>query len=158
MSIRRILVAGLLASVAMGMFQMLFEAVAGTGLWSPPTFIAATLLRDLQTSTVPVAFAPVAVVLGLMGHMMNSVVLGGLFAVGIAPRLASRNLLLVGGAIYGLAVFVVMRLVIVPLVDPVFMTLNAPAFAFAHVMWGAVLGVALGWRFQTAPSLQPARA
>ena len=94
---RRAVVAGLLASLAMGMFQMLYEAVAGAGLWSPPTLIAATIIRDLQTAPIPVAFQPLAVVLGLMGHMMNSMILGLLFALLIAPRIGEDVLVSVGG-------------------------------------------------------------
>ncbi len=42
---RRVLLAGLAASLVMGMFEMLYEAVAGAGFWSPVTFIAASLLK-----------------------------------------------------------------------------------------------------------------
>ena len=72
----RTLIAGLVASVVMGMIEMIFEAVAGTGFWSPLVFIGATVLRDFQTVAIPVPFDVVAVVVGLMGHMMNSVILG----------------------------------------------------------------------------------
>jgi hypothetical protein len=155
---RRAVVAGLLASLAMGMFQMLYEAVAGAGLWSPPTLIAATIIRDLQAAAIPVAFQPLAVVLGLIGHMMNSMILGLLFALLIAPRIGSRGWLVIGGAVYGLGIFVIMRFAVVPFLDPVLLSLNIPAFAMAHLMWGAIVGLVLGWQTRRATVLQQAHA
>ena len=88
-----------------------------------------------------------------MGHMMNSVILGVVFALLIAPRLRARNALLAAGVVYGAAIFVVMWFGIVPLVDPVMLKLNGLAFAVAHVMWGAVLGAALAWQEHGAAEL-----
>ena len=51
---------------------------------------------------MPVPFQPLPVVLGLMGHMMNSVILAFLFAQFVAPRLRSTSALLFGGMICGL--------------------------------------------------------
>src|SRR5262249_21160495 len=107
--------------------------------------IAATILRDLQSISPPVPFLPLPVVLGLMGHMMNSVVLGVLFAAVVAPRLRGLGALIIGGMVYGLVVFAVMWFVIAPLVDPVILRLNSLVFAVAHVMWGGALGLVLGW-------------
>jgi hypothetical protein len=143
---RTVIVAALIASLVLGMVEMVVEAIVGAGFWAPVVFIAATLLRDLQAVAIPVPFLPIPVVLGLMGHMMNSVILGLLFARLVAPRLGGFGALEAGGAVYGLAVFVVMWVVIVPLVDPVMLHLNGVVFALAHLMWGAALGVVLGWR------------
>jgi hypothetical protein len=143
---RSVLLAGLAASLVMGMFEMLYEAVAGTGLWSPVIFIAGTILRGLQGIATPVSFQPVPVLVGLMGHMMNSVILGIIFALLVAPRLQTRNALVVGGLVYGAAIFVLMWFAVVPLVDPVMLKLNGLAFAMAHVMWGAMLGAVLAWQ------------
>ena len=101
-------------------------------------------------------FQPVPVLLGLMGHMMNSVILGVVFALLVAPRVGGRTALLVAGVVYSLAVFVVMWFALVPLVDPVMLKLNGTAFAMAHVMWGAVLGLAIGWQQRGAAVLRPA--
>ncbi|MBI2939724.1 MAG: hypothetical protein HYY04_04735 [Chloroflexi bacterium] len=156
MDLRRVIIVGLVASVVMGMIEMLYEAVAGAGLWSPVVFIAATVLRDLQGTHPPVAFQLVPVVLGLMGHMMNSVILGLVFSALIAPRLRGVGALVVGGVVYSLVVFLVMWLVLLPLIDPVMLQLNSPFFAVAHMMWGAVLGLGLGWRSSETPTRQPA--
>lgn len=82
---------------------------------------------------------PLPVVLGLAGHLINSVILTMLFALLVAPRLASRNALVVGGIVYGLAVFVALWFGVVPLVDPVFLKIKAPVFVIAHLAWGATL-------------------
>jgi hypothetical protein len=151
MSVQRVLLAGLIASLVMGMLEMVYEAVAGAGFWAPVVLIAATILRNLQGVTIPVGFEPVPVLLGLMGHMMNSVVLAIVFAWLIAPRLGRLNSLVVGGVVYSLVVFAAMWFVILPFVDPAVLKLNGAVFAVSHVMWGAALGLVLGWR--TAPTL-----
>ena len=136
---RRTIVAVLIASIVMGMIEMIYEAVAGDGFWSPITYIGATVLRGLQSLQPPVGFNFWGVLLGLMGHMMNSVILTWIFSSLIARRIGSRGSLLVTGAIYGLVVFFVMWYVVVPAVDAVMLNLNATVFALAHVAWGAVL-------------------
>jgi hypothetical protein len=140
MNTRRIIVAGLIASVVMGMVEMIYEAVAGDGFWSPVIYIGATVLRGLQSLQPPAGFHFGGVILGLMGHMMNSAILGLVFTAVVARRIASRGSLIITGAVYGLVVFFVMWNVILPIVDRVMLNLNAPFFAFSHIMWGAALG------------------
>ena len=146
----RVLIAGVLAGLVMAMFEMLYEAIGGAGFWSPVVFIAATLQRNLQSSTLPVAFEPVPVWLGLMGHMLNSVILGLVFAWLVAPHLHSLTGLVVGGVVYGLIVFAVEWFVVVPVVDPVMLKLNGLAFGVSHVLFGATLGLVMGWRMTPA--------
>jgi len=141
MNIRRVLVAGLVASVVMGMIEMIYEALAGTGFWSPVVFIGATVLRGLQSVRIPVVFNFWGVVLGLMGHMMNSLIFGLIFATIVARAASSRGGLVVSGAIYSLVLFFVMWYVVAPAIDPVILNLNATVFALAHIMWGAALGL-----------------
>ena len=146
MSYRRVILAGLIASVVMGMWEMVAEQLAGgNGFWAPVTYIAATLLRDYQQVTTPVPFAVLPVVLGLMAHMMNSVVLAVIFAK-FAPQLTSSvNRLISLGAAYGVVVFIGMWFVVLPIVDPVMLRLSFPIFVLGHVMWGTSLGIAFGW-------------
>lgn len=140
MSIRRVLVAGIVASLVMGMIEMIYEALAGDGFWSPAVYIGATVLRGLQSVRIPVAFDFWGVVLGLMGHMMNSVIFGLIFTAIFARSARSRGGLVVPGAIYALIIFFVMWYVVAPAIDPVILNLNAVVFAIAHIMWGAALG------------------
>lgn len=148
---RRIIVAGLIASIAMGMIEMIYEAVAGDGFWSPIIYIGATVLRGLQSLHSPVGFHFWGVVLGLMGHMMNSVILTWTFTSLIVRRIGSRGPLPVMGAIYGLVVFFVMWYVVIPVVDAVMLNLNATVFALAHIVWGAVLAALLAAQSEAMP-------
>lgn len=141
MSIRRVLVAGIVASLVMGMIEMVYEALAGDGFWSPAVYIGATVLRGLQSVQIPVAFNFWGVVLGLMGHMMNSVIFGLIFTTIFARGASSRGGLMLSGAIYSLVLFFVMWYVVAPTIDPVILNLNARVFAIAHIMWGAALGL-----------------
>jgi len=70
MATRRIIVAGLIASVVMGMVEMVLEAVAGSGFWLPVIYIGATVLRGLRSLQPPVGFHFGGVIVGLMGHVM----------------------------------------------------------------------------------------
>ena len=138
----RVLIPGLVASLLLGMWQMIVEALipTGAGPWSPPIYIAATILRDLQGAGSPTAFNLLGVVLGLMGHMMNSVILGLIFAFVIGPRLSTRSKKIGGGVVYGVVFFLMMWFLILPLIDPVMLNLNAAVFFLGHMMWGAALG------------------
>jgi uncharacterized membrane protein YagU involved in acid resistance len=139
--------AGLIASLVMGMWEMMVEAVLpnGAGFWSAPTYIAATVFRNLQTVAHPVPFDLVAVMAGLMGHMMNSAILSLVFALLLAPRFKSPVSLALAGMIYGAVIYVAMALAVVPLVDPVMANLNAGVFFLGHLMWGVALGGLTYW-------------
>jgi hypothetical protein len=56
--------------------------------------------------------------------------------------------------VYGLLVFVVMWFGVLPVVDPILLKLNALVFAISHMMWGAAVGLVLGWRPTAALSAQ----
>ncbi len=144
MDIRRVLARGIVASLVMGMIEMIYEAIAGSGFWAPVVYIGATVLRGLQAVQAPVAFNFWGVVLGLMGHMMNSIILGFIFVALFARGSRARSTLVTSGAVYGLAVFFVMWYLVVPAIDPVLRQLNATVFAVAHIMWGAALGLLAG--------------
>jgi hypothetical protein len=135
--------AGLIASLVMGMWEMMVEAFIpnGAGFWAAPTYIAATILRQLQAVARPVPFDALGVVAGLMGHMMNSVILSLLFLFVIARRVTSLGGQVVAGMIYGAVVYAAMWYIVVPVVDPVMLNLNAPVFLLGHLMWGVALGV-----------------
>lgn len=137
---KKVIVAGLVSSIAMAMMEMAYEGVFGAGFWSAPVFIAATVLRDLQAVAIPVAFALVPVILGMMGHMMNSVILAFIF-VGLFGRSLNSSLNgAVVGALYALGIFFAMWFLILPLIDPVMLNLNPVVFAISHMLWGAVVG------------------
>jgi hypothetical protein len=156
MGVRRVLVAGIVASLVMGMIEMIYEGVAGTGFWSPAVYIGATVLRGLQSVRIPVGFDFWGVVLGLMGHMMNSVIFGLLFTTVFARSARSRGGLVMSGVIYSLVIFFVMWYVVAPIVDPVLLNLNATVFAIAHIMWGGTLGLLVPRADPTEPRTRAA--
>jgi hypothetical protein len=149
---RHTLVVGLSASMAFGMMEMIIEAAVGQGFWSPVRYIAAVFTRGADTDPT---FALVPVVVGLMGHMMNSVMFGMLFAF-MTRRLRDPLGLTVTGMMYGAAIFAVMWYAVLPAIDPAMKLVNGPGFLLSHLMYGAVLGGGLalargragvpGWR------------
>lgn len=138
----RLLGAGLLASLVMGMWEMMIEGLLphGAGFWSAPTYIAATVIRGLQTVARPVSFDLIAVMAGLMGHMMNSAILGLIFGFVIAPRLKSRGSKILAGMVFGGMIYAVMTFLVAPIIDPAMGNLNAVSFLLGHLMWGGALG------------------
>lgn len=138
---KKVILAGLVSSVAMVMMEMIYEGLFGVGFWSAPVFIAATILRELQAVAVPVGFALVPVILGMMGHMMNSVVLALVFVALFRRFLTSSMKGAIIGALYALGIFFVMWFMVLPLIDPVMLKLNPIVFALSHMLWGIVVGV-----------------
>ena len=102
------------------------------------------VLRDLQNVGMPVPFNLLAVILGMIGHVMNGAIFAIVFAFLIASRIGSRIGRSFAGAGYGALVFLLTWFVILPLIDPVMLNLNAGVFFIGHIIWGIALG-ALGY-------------
>ena len=136
----KLLAAGLVASLVFAMWEMIIEAFVGAGFWATPVYIGATVLRDLQNVGMPVPFNLLGVILGLMGHVGNGAIFALIFAFLIAPRIGSLIGRIVAGVGYGAVVFLVTWFVILPLIDPVMLNLNAVVFFLGHVIWGIALG------------------
>lgn len=142
MQVRNVVIGGIVASLVIGMWEMIVEAVlpGGAGFFGPVIAIGATVVRDLQGSGNPIPFDAVALVLGLAGHMMNSIVLAAVFGL-VAARFAHQGgKLIIAGVLYGILVWAVMWFVVLPLVDPLMLNLNGLVFLVGHMMWGAALG------------------
>lgn len=136
----RILVVGLVAGMGFGMMEMVIEAVVGKGFWAPLRFIASvfTLGKDTDPS-----FSFLPVVVGLMGHMMNSVILGLVFAL-VISRIASGVVgLALTAMAYAAAIFAVMWFLLLPLIDPAMLLLNGAGFFLSHLMYGLLLGLGI---------------
>ena len=160
MNIRAILIGGIVASLVIAMWEMAVEAVIpdGAGFFGPPIAIGAVLVRDLQGASTPIPFDLSALVIGLVGHMMNSVILAMVFGLAVGRRGLRPSSLLAAGMAWGAIVFGAMWFVVVPVVDPLVLNLNGLAFLAGHLMWGAALGL-LWSRFGTTDvrfSLRPA--
>ncbi len=160
MNTRAILVGGIVASLVIAMWEMIVEAIVpdGAGLFGPPIAIGATVVRDLQGTSNPIPFDATALVAGLAGHMMNSVILAAAFGAVARRRALGTTGLLATGMAWGAIVFGAMWFVVAPAVDPLVLNLNGVAFLAGHLMWGAALGL-LWVRFGAADrsfSLRPA--
>ncbi len=151
---RRILLVGLAAGMVYGMMEMVIEAVIGHGFWSPLRYIASvfTLGKDTDPS-----FSLVPVVVGLMGHMMNSAIFALLFAQLISRPLRASAGLVGGGMIYAAAIFLLMWFVVLPVIDPAMKLVNGTGFLASHLMFGLVLGVGIAW-LRSPSRLSPAHA
>jgi hypothetical protein len=134
----RYLAVGLVAGMAYGMMEMVIEAVIGKGLWSPLRYIASVFTLGKDTDP---GFALVPVVVGLMGHMMNSVIFGVVFSLWISRLASGVGGLAVLGMVYAAAIFVVMWYVVLPVIDPAMLLVNGPGFFASHLLYGLVLGV-----------------
>ena len=143
MHIRSVIIGGIVASLIIGMWEMIVEAVLpdGAGFFGPVVAIGATVVRDLQGSSNPIPFDGVAFILGLAGHMMNSVVLAAVFGLVASRFLHEGGKLVAAGVIYGIAVWAAMWFVVIPLVDPLMLNLNGLVFLIGHMMWGGALGL-----------------
>jgi len=140
---KRLIMTGFFAGLVMGMLVMLYEVFWGQGFWSPLVYISAVVFRDLQNVSSPVSFNMVPVITGLMVHMINSWVLTLVFVSFLKPRLKTKNSLVIGALIYALLIFGVMWYIVIQIIDPVMLNLNAYVFALSHIMWGFVLAIGL---------------
>jgi hypothetical protein len=108
----RVFVPGLVASLVLGMWQMVVEAIVGAGLWSPPIYIAATLLRGLQGAGSPASFIGGRGLLDgphdELRHLRTDLRLSDW----APPVTAGRQV--VGGSVYGIAIFIAMWFIVLP--------------------------------------------
>jgi hypothetical protein len=110
-------------------------------LWAPPQGIA----QSIGIGSPGHNFQLVPFIAGLMGHMMNSIVLGVIFiAIARALRLQGAGAV-VGGMVYGVIVYVGMYWVLLrgllSSTSASFLSANPEwSWIAAHVMFGVVLG------------------
>lgn len=130
----------LIAGLVYGMFVMVVEAIIGHGLWSPLRYIAAvfTLGKDTNPS-----FSLTPVFVGLMGHMMNAIIFGLIFAYLIVRYLTNTTVLIIGSMVYGAIIFLLMWFLVLPPLDPAMLLVNPVGFLIGHLMYGLVLGIGL---------------
>ncbi|MGH3432905.1 MAG: hypothetical protein ACRDQB_08735 [Thermocrispum sp.] len=143
-------VAGMVGGVVMAMWSMLALLASGEGFWTPLNLIAHTFWRGAPLDGT---FSFGALVLGLVVHMIMSMMLGVLGAA--AVRLvrgvpSTRGALAALGMAVGLVVWLVMQFAIWQAVDEAAAEAFTPwIFAVGHLMYGAVTGFGIA---------QPSRA
>lgn len=131
---------GLIAGLVFAMWAMVVGVFTSTP-WAPPQGIA----QSIGIGSPGHNFQLVPLVAGLVGHMMNSIVLGVIFiAIARAIRL-SGPAAVVGGMAYGVIVYAAMYWVllrgILSSTSASFLSANPEwSWIAAHVMFGVVLG------------------
>jgi hypothetical protein len=131
---------GLIAGLVFAMWAMVVGIFTST-LWAAPQGIA----QSIGIGSAGHNFQLVPLVVGLMGHMMNSVVIGVIFiAIARALRLHGPAAV-VGGMVYGVIVYVGMYWVLLRGVlsstSASFLSANPEwSWVVAHLMFGAALG------------------
>lgn len=137
------LVAGLVAGMAFAMWAMIVGIFASR-LWAPPQGIAQSVGIGAQGWD----FSVIPFILGLMGHMMNSIIIGLIFVASAAALKLRGNALVVAGVVYGIVVYLVMYY---PILRGV-LAANSGSFlrsnpewswVIAHIMYGMILGLLL---------------
>jgi hypothetical protein len=133
--------AGLIAGLVFAMWAMIV-GIFTTNLWAPPQGIG----QVLGIGHAGHDFQIVPFIVGLMGHMMNSIILGLIFlAIAAALNVRGIGLPLVG-MIYGIVVYVVMYPIVLRNLlsgtSGSFLSSNPEwSWVLAHLMFGAVLGL-----------------
>jgi uncharacterized membrane protein YagU involved in acid resistance len=131
---------GLIAGLVFAMWAMVVGIFTST-LWAAPQGIA----QSVGIGSPGHNFQLVPFVAGLIGHMMNSIVLGVIFiAIARAIRLQGP-VAVVGGMVYGVIVYVAMYWVLLRGVlsstSASFLSANPEwAWIVGHLMFGVVLG------------------
>jgi hypothetical protein len=135
-----VVLASSVAAMAFGMAEMVIEAARGDGFWAPLRYIASVFTRGTDTDP---SFSVIPVVVGLMGHMMNSIILGALFALAVWRLRANALTLAMLGAMYGAGIFAVMWWGVLPAIDPAMKIVSGAGFLITHLIFGMMLGLGI---------------
>jgi hypothetical protein len=131
---------GLIAGLVFAMWAMLVGLFTST-LWAPPQGIA----QSIGIGSAGHDFQILPFVAGLLGHMMNSIVLGVIF-IALARTIGLQGIAAVfGGMVYGVLVYAAMYWVVLRGVlsstSASFLSANPEwSWIAAHLMFGVVLG------------------
>ena len=131
---------GLIAGLVFAMWSRVVGLFTST-LWAPPQGIA----QSIGIGSTGHNFQLVPFVAGLMGHMMNSIVLGAVFIAIVRVLRMHGPIAVAGGMVYGVAVYAAMYWVllrgILSSTSGSFLSANPEwSWIVAHLMFGVVLG------------------
>lgn len=144
-TLRRGAVAGMAGGVVMAMWSMVALWWTGVGFWSPLNLIAHIVWRSAPLGAT---FSGVALVIGLVLHMMMSMLLGMVVAVGVRSSrqlVVNPAVLAMTGMVFGIVVWAVMQYALWRAVDPAAARAFTPwVFAVGHLMYGAATAVLAG--------------
>ena len=152
---------GLIGGLVFAMWAMVVGLFTST-LWAPPQGIA----QSIGIGSPGHNFQLVPLLVGLMGHMMNSILIGVIFiAIARALRLQGPGAV-VAGIFYGVIVYAAMYWVLLRGIfsgtSGSFLSANPEwSWIAAHLMFGAVLGALVAYgplRTLHAQAARPAAA
>ena len=131
------MVAGAAAGMMMAMFSMVVLGAVGDGFWRPVNLIAHPVWRGAPLGG---SFAPGALVLGVMLHMVLSMMLGVAIAVVARGRTASAAAAVMIGIGVAAAAWV-SQLIVWPALDQAASDGMRPwVFAVSHLLFGMTAG------------------
>ncbi len=157
-------IGGAIAGMMMAMIEMAYGAIAdGHTLWDAPMAIWAFVAGSDQFGAPSDHVG--AIVLGMGGHLANSMMLGVAFTLLMATLVKSQGVMapLALGTMFGVAVWVVMRYLVLPLNDgtaDLFTGVTvSPQWLWylAHAAFGMTLGLVYA-RHHTATNSAPTAA
>ncbi len=134
--------AGMVGGMVMAMWSMIALWLNGSGFWLPLNLIAHTFWRD---APLDAKFCFSAALAGLVIHMVMSMMVGVVFALGVQRFHGNLAALTVLGMIVGIMMWLVMQYGVWRVVDADAAAAFTPwVFAVGHAMFGAVTGVVVG--------------
>ena len=145
--------AGVIGGLLMAAFLMVYAAVVLGNVMAPVFMWAATLGGP---ATVSGAGATGPILWGVLVHLFTSAALGAIFGVMVGSRISTGSTL-IWGAVYGLAVLLVMTFLVLPwanLTMYVGVQQLTGAWVIAHIVFG--VGVALAPAFSRRMAPRPA--
>lgn len=134
-------VGGLVAGMVMAMWSMIVMWLTGEGFWVPLNLIAHTFWEGAPTDAT---FSAAAMILGAVVHMMMSIILGLALALLAHWTKPGPGVLLAGGMVFGIVVWLVNQYAVWPAIDMIAAEQFTPwVFAVGHLMYGLVAAGAL---------------
>jgi uncharacterized OsmC-like protein len=129
-------IGGILGGVMMALWLMFILWLVGIGFWTLLNLIANTFWRGAPLGD---RFTWQAVVIGLVVHVLMSVLFGTLIAIAAWWLPWPRSLIIAGGALFGPALWLVMQYGIWHAADPAAAQVITPwVFAVAHLIFGVL--------------------
>ncbi|MGH9299744.1 MAG: hypothetical protein ACRDZT_07480 [Acidimicrobiales bacterium] len=139
--------------LAGGMMFAMLAMIVGiwtSAFWAPPQGIA----QAIGIGPNGHDFHIVPFILGLMGHMMNSVILGAIFVAMARATKMGPMMLVVAGTVWGLVVYGILYYLLLPDVFSLWASAGVQSFVstvptwtwvVAHLLFGMTLGGALAY-------------
>lgn len=136
------ILAGVVAGIAMAVFEMIAAAAMGMSALAPLRMIAGIVLGS--SALGPEIDVGLTVLVGVLVHLALSALYGAIFGAGVASFAQlrrSKPAILTAGAVFGLVLWLVNFYLFAPALFPWFTEANALVQFVAHTFFfGAVLG------------------